>query len=212
MVGIDFGGLIIEGLLLNAILAAGILCAIIAVAMFAKKRKWGFRIALVLAVLFAGSLAGYSIWNRPPTPKPYDISLVIADDWVYSKTLPGEETSEIRNGSLNHRVWGMINVDITLPDGKTIRGTSKQINIYTNYSRITTIILSYRPSETISAVEYWQQGGTIYDASNKNSSLIDRGTYSVEIRETDDGEINLLIKNPPSDRIGIYKKLRRYAK
>lgn len=90
MLGIDFGGMIRDAILLNAALAAGILCAIIAITMFATKRKWAFRIALALAILFSGFVGGYALWTSPPTPKPYDISFVIADDWICSKTLPGE--------------------------------------------------------------------------------------------------------------------------
>ena len=208
MIGIDFGGMIRDAILLNAVLAAGILCTITAIAMFATKRKWAFRIALTLAVLFCGFIGGYVLWTRPSTPKTYDIEFVIDSDWVYSKTTPGEKTYEYGNNMINHKVWGILNVDITLPDGKSIKGRCSQIDVFTKDSEISSITLSYRPSETLSAVDYWQQGGIYSCATLPRHTLIDRGTYTVEIHDRVAGEISLNLNHPPSERIAVYRILR----
>jgi hypothetical protein len=187
--------LVIIALYASAVVA--LLLSIVGVILFFLKRKRASITSFILAFALILFWASLYLWIRPPSPKDYTVSFSASPELAFAG-LPGGRVMPLGSNSKEHQIWGHLKIDITLPDGKKIQGTSERVFVTTADSRIKEITLFYSPTTQDSAFHYWKDGGHLARFSSYDNIRVDRGLYSVELFSTKDSGYRIKIEMPPS--------------
>ncbi len=196
MIGVNAGAIILIICAFVASVAAVALCVLGAVVLaFSSKRRYAFipvSIALVLVLMWAGLY----FWIRPSPPKDYPISLQVPSNRAFVG-FPGGQIKSFGD-TVNHQIWGNLLINITLPDGRVIQGVSSRISVNVGPDGISSMSLSYRPSNSIDPFSYWKEGGGWNKRhTSKNNVLVDRGDYSAELFSLENNMCDLTLRWPP---------------
>lgn len=165
------------------------------------EKKWRtawrfFAIAFFLCVI----LVGFIIWLSPITRlgsaplMNYSVVFTITEDRTFSG-LPGGRI-QTYEGITEHQIWGNLDLNITLPDGKRIKGSSERLTVFTVEDRIVSLQTSFKPIVETENLDYWVDGGKFIKYYSDYIERVDRGTYSLEIFTIDVDKLYLTLQIP----------------
>jgi hypothetical protein len=205
IVHIAFGGLVA---LINLIIAGAVLAIVGALAtiilLFTPERRHAFTTGgLTLAIVLIGALI-YTGGPRLPL-KNYTIDLRIPADLSFSG-FPGGKVTDFGSHA-DHYIQGNLLLNITLPDGKVIAGSSEKISAHVKADRIESLSVTYSPSDTTYPYSYWEEGG-MPGESNPERFIVNRGGYSVSVSTGHNGKYGLRFEWPP-DPSYTYREIRK---
>ncbi|MBI5775190.1 MAG: hypothetical protein HZA89_15815 [Verrucomicrobia bacterium] len=171
-------------------------------ASFTAQRRKAILFRALPALIILIAFVGYQYYSRSPY-RSHHVAFKI-DNTLKFRGLSGglvRPAGQIK--ATEHQIWGRLSVDITLPDGRVIRGKSGRVTVWDTTDGVAEISLSYQPdSSGRDMFAYWTDGGTLDKWSVPGNKInVKRSTYSVELFNDPDGGYMLDVRFPASKRL-----------
>jgi hypothetical protein len=176
-------------------LGLGIVALILRIKGKRKAAYWFCSPILFLIVAWCGVF-----WYLGPSPNtPRDVKFTVKPNEPFPH-YRGWKSRLDWSKATRHSVKGDLTLDITLPDGKKISGTSRNLDVYETTNGLALITLYYHPDSPASRFfDHWSEGGTITKGGPyKGFILVQRAGYEAEVSPSQGAGFHTAIRFPPA--------------
>lgn len=180
--GEAIGAIILLLLALFASLVLALALGFVALILWRKrKRRTAAYVSLPVLCLVLAWIGIYFYFS-PPKKKPYTIRFS-ADPASRFQGFPAGRALNVRPGLTEHQIWGLLTVEIHLPDGKIVQGKSDRLIVMDTTNGLAYFTLFYKPAVPDEELfQYWTESGKLNESSVPGRRVqVDRQGYSLEL-------------------------------